>query len=95
MPPTKEQLIERFRTKTAVIFSQQVGKKLDEDFLKKKVKQLHPVGFGPQEWDLAVAWTEDELDVQVFHRLSAEISDDSTVRDLLDLFCKSYEQKLK
>lgn len=95
LPPTKEQLIERFRTKTAVIFSQQVGEKLDEDFLKKKVKQLHPVGFGPQEWDLAVAWTEDELDVQVFHRLSTEISDDSTVRDLLDLFCKTFEQKLK
>lgn len=95
LPPTKEQLIERFRTKAAVIFSQQVGEKLDENFLMKKVKQLSPVGFGPKEWDLAVAWTEDELNIQVFHRLSTEISDDSTVKDLLDLFCKSYEQKLK
>lgn len=95
LPPTNEQKLERFRTLAAVIYAQQVGEKMDEDFLQKKIKQLHPVGFGEKEWDLAIAWTEDELEVQVFHRLSTEISDDSTVRDLLDLFCKSYEQKLK
>lgn len=95
LPPTKKQLIDRFRTKAAVILAQHVGETLDEDFLKKKVKQLCPVGFSCSEWDLAVAWTEDELDIQVFHHLSTKISDDSTVRDLLYLFCECYEEKLE
>lgn len=94
LPPTTEQLIFRFRTKAAVIYAQQVGyEKIDEDFLKLKVKQLHPVEFGPEEWDLAIAWTEDELNIQVFHLLGERISDESTVRDLLDLFCEAYQKK--
>lgn len=95
LPPTKEQLIERFKTKAAVIYAQMVGEELNETFLACRVKELHPVGFGAQEWDLAVAWTEDELNVQVFQTLSEEITDESTVRDLLELFCKKYAESLK
>ena len=95
LPPTKEQLIERFKTKAAVIYAQMVGEELNETFLACRVKELHPVSFGPQEWDLAVAWTEDELNVQVFQTLSEEITDESTVRDLLELFCKKYAESLE
>ena len=95
LPPTKEQLIERFKTKAAVIYAQMVGKELNETLLACQVKELHPVGFGPQEWDLAIAWTEDELNIQVFQTLSEEITDESTVRDLLELFCKKYAESLE
>ena len=95
LPPTKEQLVERFKTKAAVIYAQTVGSPVNEEFLARKVKELHPAGFGPQEWDLAVAWTEDELNVQVFQTLSEEITDESTVWDLLELFCKKYAESLK
>lgn len=95
LPPTKEQLVERFKTKAAVIYAQTVGKDFNEAFLAHKVKELHPVGFGAQEWDLAIAWTEDELNIQVFQTLSEEITDGSTVRDLLELFCKKYAESLK
>ena len=95
LPPTKEQLIERFKTKAAVIYAQTVGKDFNEAFLAHRVKELHPVGFGAQEWDLAIAWTEDELNIQVFQTLSEEITDGSTVRDLLELFCKKYAESLK
>ena len=95
LPPTKEQLVERFKTKAAVIYAQTVGEQVNEDFLARKVKELHPVGFGPQEWDLAIAWTEDELNIQVFQTLSEEITDESTVRDLLELFCKKYAESLE
>ena len=95
LPPTKEQLVERFKTKAAVIYAQTVGSPVNEEFLARKVKELHPAGFGPQEWDLAVAWTEDELNVQVFQTLSEEITDGSTVRDLLEIFCKKYAESLK
>ena len=95
LPPTKEQLVERFKTKAAVIYAQIVGKDFNEAFLAHRVKELHPVGFGPQEWDLAIAWTEDELNIQVFQTLSEEITDESTVRDLLELFCKKYAESLK
>lgn len=95
LPPTKEQLVERFKTKAAVIYAQTVGSPVNEEFLARKVKELHPAGFGPQEWDLAIAWTEDELNIQVFQTLSEEITDGSTVRDLLELFCKKYAESLK
>ena len=95
LPPTQEQLVERFKTKAAVIYAQTVGEQVNEDFLARKVKELHPVGFGPQEWDLAIAWTEDELNIQVFQTLSEEITDESTVRDLLELFCKKYAESLE
>lgn len=95
LPPTKEQLVERFKTKAAVIYAQTVGSPVNEEFLARKVKELHPAGFGPQEWDLAIAWTEDELNIQVFQTLSEEITDGSTVRDLLELFCKKYAESLE
>lgn len=90
-----EEEIALFRVAAAAAYAFQIGKPINDEFYDLKVMEQHPEDFGTSsEWDLAVGWAEDEMNMQISHLLGEKISPESTVKDLLDLLCDEKKKML-
>lgn len=89
-----EKQIELFRGKVIKAYAEQIGKKVDENFLQLKVMEQTAVDYkAGDSWEMAIAWTEDEVKVLIFHLLHKSITAESTVEDLVNLFCEERRKK--
>lgn len=93
-----------FRAYVLAVYAGIIGQPVNDALLELKVRECYPQDFGgPENWDLAVAWTEDEVGVLVYHLLNddpkrnfiGEITRDSTVADLVNIFCREKKKALE
>lgn len=90
-PITLDDRVFRFQTRVAVVYAQMTGKEVDETFFNLKVKELRSVELENEpDWRLPIHWTEDEVGVLVAHLLDSHLTDNSTVGNLIELFCNEY-----
>ena len=90
-----EKQVELFRGKVINAYAEQIGKPVDENFLKLKVTEQKATDYKASDsWEMAIAWTEDEVGILIFHLLHKALSDESTVEDLVNLFCEEKKKGL-
>lgn len=91
-----EKQVELFRGKVINAYAEQIGKTVDKDFLQLKVMEQNAVDYKSSDsWEMVIAWTEDEVKVLIFHYLHKVITPESTVEDLVNLFCEEKKKGLQ